>query len=56
MSAGDGGPLSVQGQSDAMTRAAYNLARPFLSRDGPPVCTENLNPHIVVMKSAKDCV
>jgi hypothetical protein len=21
-----------------------------------PVCTENLNPHIVVMKSAKDCV
>jgi hypothetical protein len=20
------------------------------------VCTENLNPHIVVMKSAKDCV
>jgi predicted metal-dependent peptidase len=22
----------------------------------PVVCTENLNPHIVVMKSAKDCV
>ena len=21
----------------------------------PPVCTENLNPDVVVMKSAKDC-